>query len=164
MKDLALRDSLFQDLFDFRRDFDQIFNRILIGKPWYEDKNLLETSFNFTPAIESFVDTDGKKYFCRVALPGVEPRDVEVNVQGNMLTIRGERKFNRNEKEVDLLFREMVYGKFERTLTLPEGVIVDKLVAEYKNGVLELWAPIAVAALPRKIEIKNLPMPKSIAA
>jgi HSP20 family protein len=164
MNTLAVRDSLFQDLFDFRRDFDQIFNRILIGKPWYEENPVLETAFNFTPAIESFVDTDGKKYFCRVSLPGVEPRDVEVNVQGNMLTIRGERKFTRNEKEVDLLFREMVYGKFERTLTLPEGVNVEKLVAEYKNGVLELWAPIAVAALPRKIEIKTVSMPKSIAA
>ena len=164
MNNLALRDSLFQDLFDFRRDFDQIFNRILIGRPWMEENPVFETPFNFTPAIESYVDKDGKKFVCRVSLPGVEPKDVYINVQGNLLTIRGERKFTRNTKELDLLVQEMTYGKFERTLTLPEGVLGDKLVAEYYNGVLELTAPVAAAALPRKIEIKTVPMSKSLAA
>jgi HSP20 family protein len=164
MTNLALRDSRFQDLFDFRRDFDQIFNRILIGRPWTEENFVFETPFNFTPAIESYMDKEGKKYVCRISLPGVEPKDVQINVQGNLLTIRGERKLTRSTKEVDLLFQEMAYGKFERTLTLPEGVLGDKLVAEYYNGVLELWAPIAVAALPRKIEIKTVPVAKPIAA
>jgi HSP20 family protein len=164
MNNLALRDSLFQDLFDFRRDFDQIFNRILIGKPWTEENLVFETPMNFTPVIEAYVDKEGKKYICRVSLPGVEPKDVQIHAQGNMLTIRGERKFTRNTKELDLLFQEMAYGKFERVLTLPEGVLTEKLVAEYNNGVLELTAPIAVAALPRKIEIKTVPFTKQIAA
>ena len=164
MNNLALRDSLFQDLFDFRRDFDQIFNRILIGKPWTEENPVFETPFNFTPVIEAFVDKESKKYFCRVSLPGVEPKDVQIHAQGDMLTIRGERKFTRNTKELDLLVQEMAYGKFERILTLPEGVVADKLMAEYNNGVLELTAPIAAAALPRKIEIKTVPFSKQIAA
>jgi HSP20 family protein len=60
---------------------------------------------------------------------------------------------------------EIVYGVFERTLALPEGVNVEKLTAEYVNGVLEITAPVAAAALPRKIEIKTTaPFTKQIAA
>lgn len=110
------------------------------------------------------MDKDTKKYISRISLPGVEPKDVQINTQGNLLTIRGERKFTRSTKELDMLHEEMAYGTFERTLTLPEGVVADKLVAEYNNGVLELAAPVSAAALPRKIEIKTLSMPKSIAA
>jgi HSP20 family protein len=66
---------------------------------------------------------------------------------------------------IELLEREVAYGVFERTLTLPEGVIVEKLTAEYVNGVLEIAAPISVAALPRKIEVKTTaPFVKQIAA
>ena len=68
-------------------------------------------------------------------------------------------------KEIELIEQEVAYGVFERTLTLPEGVNVEKLTAEYVNGVLEITAPIAVAALPRKIEIKTTaPFVKQIAA
>ena len=60
---------------------------------------------------------------------------------------------------------EIIYGVFERTLTLPEGVTVEKLTAEYMNGVLEITAPVAAAALPRKIEIKaTAPFAAQIAA
>lgn len=54
---------------------------------------------------------------------------------------------------------EITYGSFHRTITLPEGVDKDKLNAEYRNGMLEITAPIAAAALPRKVEIKSLPGP-----
>jgi HSP20 family protein len=58
-----------------------------------------------------------------------------------------------------------VYGSFERTFTLPEGVLAEKLDAQYVNGVLEITAPVAIAALPRKIEILTAPlMTKQIAA
>jgi len=68
-------------------------------------------------------------------------------------------------KEIELIEQEVAYGVFERALTLPEGVNVEKLTAEYVNGVLEITAPIAVAALPRKIEIKTtVPFSKQIAA
>jgi HSP20 family molecular chaperone IbpA len=67
-------------------------------------------------------------------------------------------------KEVEFTEREVAYGVFERTITLPEGVIAEKLTAKYVNGVLEITAPIT-AALPRKIEIEvTAPVVKQIAA
>jgi HSP20 family protein len=60
--------------------------------------------------------------------------------------------------------REFLYGRFQRSVMLPEGVDTDKLTAEYKDGVLEITAPISGAAIPRKIEIKSLPRAKGVAA
>jgi len=162
--DLIPRDNFFQDLFDFRRDFDQIFNRILVGKPLLQEQFVPGTTLNLFPAVESYLDKDGKKFICRVSLPGIEAKDVEIQTKNNLLTIRGERKVVRTSKEVDLMNEEIAYGSFERTLTLPEGVMTDKLTAEYHNGTLEIMAPVAVAALPRKVEIKVTPTAKQIAA
>jgi HSP20 family protein len=164
MTSLIPRDAFFQDLFDFRRDFDQIFNRILMGKPWEKELFAPGTVFNFVPAVETFVDKAAKKYVCRVTLPGIEPKDVQIHVQGNLLTITGERKLAHSTKELDLFNEEIAYGKFERELTLPEGVNTDKLFAEYVNGVLEITAPVLAAALPKKIEIKTVPLTKQVAA
>ncbi|HUA00957.1 MAG TPA: Hsp20/alpha crystallin family protein [Candidatus Aquilonibacter sp.] len=153
--------NLYEELFGFRREFDEMFNRILGGKPWAEGRALpsYQAEFTFTPAVEAYVDKEGKKYVCRVTLPGVEPKDVQVQAQGNLLTIHGERKFTRTAKEVEPIEQEVAYGMFERTITLPEGVIAEKLTAEYANGVLEITAPIAAAALPRKIEVKTFAPP-----
>lgn len=164
MTSLVPRENFFQDLFDFRRDFDQIFNRILLDKPVWEDKFFPVKGFEFLPPVEAYIDKDAKKYFLRLSLPGIEPKEVEIHTQGNILMIKGERKFNRTEKELDFYHREFAYGKFERTLELPEGVLPEKLVAEYHNGVLEVTAPITVAALPRKVEIKTVPLIKHAAA
>lgn len=164
MKELTVYDNFFEDLFDFRRDFDQIFNRMLTVKPWTKEELRPWTATNFTPAIESWLDKENKKYFLRVSLPGVDPKDVQIHVQGNMLTITGEKKYARTVKETELFEKEIAYGKFERMLTLPEGVNGEKLVAEYVNGVLELSAPVAAEAMPRKIEIRTTPYSKQIAA
>jgi len=163
MTNLVLRDSLFQDLFDFRGDFDQIFNQMMTEWPFREEKKN-GTAAAFAPAVESYIDKDGKTYHCRVSLPGIEPKEVQIQAQGNMLTIRGERKVERSSKDVDVFHEEISYGAFERTFTMPEGVDVDKLSAEYKNGVLEITAPVAASALPRRIEIKTAPISKQIAA
>jgi len=165
MKTVYNTERLFEDLFGFRRDFDEMFNRILTGKSWGLELPEYKQEFNLTPAVETYVDKEGKKYFCRIVLPGVEPKDVQVNVLGNQLVIRGERKFTHRAKEAELFEEEINYGIFERTLTLPEGVNFEKLTAEYVNGVLEITAPVAAAALPRKIEIKTTtPLVKQIAA
>jgi len=158
MTHLIPRDNFFQDLFDFRRDFDQIFHRFL---SWPSAQEEATSTAGFSPAIESFIDREGKKFHCQVMLPGVDPKDVNLQVQGNTLTISGERSTSRETKEADYLRREITYGSFERSILLPEGVDKDKLNAEYRNGILEITAPIAAAALPRKVEIKALPSPAS---
>src|ERR1051325_4298974 len=75
MTHLIPRDNFFQDLFEFRRDFDQIFNRFL-SWPSAQEESVVTTTALFTPPMECFVDKDGKKFHCNVALPGVDPKDV----------------------------------------------------------------------------------------
>jgi HSP20 family protein len=163
MTNLYANDRFFEELFGFRREVEEMFHRLGNNKTW--EPRAFRKTFNFAPAVETFVDKEAKKYVCRVALPGVEPRDVHIQAQGNVLTIRGERKLMHSTKEVELLEGEVVYGSFERTFTLPEGVVVDKLNAEYVNGVLEITAPVAAAALPRRIEIRTAqPLIKQAAA
>jgi HSP20 family protein len=163
MTTLVPRDSFFQDLFDFCRDFDQIFNRIVLDNPIAKGF-FPKATFGFVPAVEAYVDKKDKKYISGVSLPGSDFKDVQIHAQGNYLTIKGERRSTRTTKEVDMMNEEIVYGAFERVLTLPEGVVTDKLEAEYKDGVREITAPLAVAALPRKIEIKTVPLAKKAAA
>jgi len=97
-------------------------------------------------------------------LPGVDPKDVNIQVFGNTLSISGERSSSRETKESDYLHREITYGAFQRLIELPEGVDKDKLTAEYRNGVLEIAAPFSAAALPRKIEVRSLPTAKGAGA
>jgi len=164
MTGLTLREPFFEELFDFRRDFDKIFNRMVTAKPW-EKEVAPWKPFNFVPAVEAYVDKEAKKYVCKVSLPGIEPKEVQIHVQANMLTIAGERKYTRETKEHEALYEEFAYGKFERVLELPEGVNTEKMNAEFVHGVLEITAPVASATLPRKIEIKPAaPFAKPIAA
>ena len=164
MKEMTY-DNLFQDLLNFGRDFDQIFNRMIAVKPWMREEFHLPKEKGFAPPIEMFVDKEGKKFFCRVSLPGVDPKDVEIAVKGSLLTVKGERKLVRTAKEVELYEKEITYGKFERALELPEGVNADRLQAEYVNGVMEITAPITAELLPRKIEVKSsVPLSRQIAA
>jgi HSP20 family protein len=164
MVNLALRDPLFETLFDFRREFEKVFNRMLTAQPWGKEEIAPWTTFDFIPPVEAYVAKDAKQYVCKISLPGVEPKEVQIQVQGTLLMITGERKYNRVSKEQELLHKEFAYGKFERVLDLPAGVNTEKLTAEFVNGVLEITAPVAAAALPRKIEIKTVHLTKQIAA
>jgi len=163
MANLSYRDNtMFQNLFDFRRDFDHIFNRFLSGG-WQgqEQQRSGMQMAAFAPAVDAFVDRDGKKFVARVALPGVDPKSVNILVQGNLLTVSGEREESQERRESDFVYNEIVYGAFERTLSLPEGVEPDKVTADYQNGILEITAPVSAAALPRRIEIKGGTGPSS---
>lgn len=165
MTNLIVRDNLFEDLFDVRREFDKIFNRMLTVKPWGKEEAATLREFNFLPAVETHLDKEAKKYVCKVSLPGIDPKHVQINVQGNILTISGERKEEVRTKEAEYFHEEFSYGEFERTLELPEGVNNEKIIAEFVNGVLEITAPVAAVALPRKIEIKTtVPLTKQMAA
>jgi HSP20 family protein len=95
-------------------------------------------------------------------LPGVDPKDVDIQVQGNTLTISGERTNSREARE--FLQREITYGSLTRSLVLPEGVDRERLSAEYRNGMLGITAPIATASLPKKVEIKSLPASRAASA
>ena len=162
MTNLVRRGSFVGDLFDFRREFDEMFNRMVNEQPWGTVRSVAPAPE--VPAIDAGVDKEGKNYHVRLALPGVDPQNVQLNVQGNMLSISAERKETRESKDVNYLRREFSYGTMERTLELPEGADTSKITAEYNNGVLEINAPIAVAALPRRIEITSTAKSKTAGA
>src|ERR1051326_7496568 len=92
-----------------------------------------ESSFqSWVPRMETYrKDND---YVVKADLPGVNPQDVHVETEGNLLTISGERKGEERGSE----YRETFYGKFERQIALPQGVESDKVTASYQHGVLEI--------------------------
>ena len=86
-------------------------------------------------------------------LPGVKPEEVEITVEGNTLTIAGEKRSSRNEDEGSTLLTEIRRGAFSRTLTLPAGLEPDRATATFEDGVLTLRIPKAEQAKARQIEI-----------
>lgn len=77
MTNLVSRNTFFQDLVDFRRDFDQIFNRMLNGSSAGELQTTSEPA-SFAPAVEFYIDKDGKAFHCRISLPGIDPKNVQI--------------------------------------------------------------------------------------
>jgi len=92
----------------------------------------------------------------RVALPGIDQKDIDLSVENNVLKIKAERKQPNEVKEKDWYARSFCYGQFEQSWTLPKAVNPDEVSAEFKNGVLEIRVPRAKAAISKKIEIKQL--------
>jgi len=107
---------------------------------------------SWLPAAEGRLE-DGT-YVIQFALPGVDPKAVEVSVLDNFLTVKGERKANHDPTGKDYFVREVTYGAFQRSVTLPEGVDPAQVEATYANGMLEVRVPAPRAAVPRMIEVK----------
>ena len=129
-----------EELSNWHRDLDELFGRFL-HRP--------ESSFqSWVPRMETYrKDND---YVVKVDLPGVNPQDVHVETEGNLLTISGERKGEERGSE----YRETFYGKFERQITLPQGVEADKVTANYQHGVLEIRVPLPAQLAARKVPIQ----------
>jgi len=129
-------------------DFDQDF------------ETLLDQLFDF-PAMETpdwpnrwglTTEEKGKELLIRLELPGIEPEDVKVELTGDRLTIEAERKppeENADEKA------DQTYTHVKRTMTLPTGVNLDAVEANYRNGILEVHVPRTPETLGRKIEVKT---------
>lgn len=98
-------------------------------------------------------ETD-KEFEITAELPGLEEADVQLNVVDNILTIRGEKKNQREEKEKNYYLLERSYGSFSRSLELPNGVDLDSIKAVISKGVLKVTVPKPVPSQTRKIEIK----------
>jgi len=86
-------------------------------------------------------------------LPGVEPKDVEIRIENNILTIRGQRQFEQKQQAENFHRVERFYGVFARSFSLTTSVDTDKIRASYNTGVLTITLPKAEAAKPRKIQI-----------
>ena len=131
------------------RDFEHILNHFMshdwgVGKP--SSRSLQP------PAIESFIDSD--RLVVRADLPGVDPKDVQIRVEGNVLTIRGARAAALQEQQRAFVHREIRYGSFERAISIPKGVKEADISAAYRNGVLELTVPLGQAAEVRRVPLQ----------
>ena len=89
----------------------------------------------------------------KAELPGIEPKDVDVRVENNVLTLRGERKFESEVKREKYHRVERAYGTFSRSFTLPNVVDTEKIKAEYKDGVLQVTLPQREEAKPKQIQV-----------
>jgi HSP20 family protein len=86
-------------------------------------------------------------------LPDVNEKDIDVRVENNLLTIRGERKFDKSVSEESYLRVERTYGAFSRSFSLPNTVNAEKIGAEYKNGVLTVTLPKREESKPRQVKV-----------
>lgn len=95
-------------------------------------------------------------YEITAELPGIDEKNVEVSLANGGLTIKGEKKIEKEEKKKDYFLSERRYGSFERYFTVPEGVDTDKISAEFKNGVLKVTLPKTAEAQKqeKKIAVK----------
>ncbi len=130
--------------------FDRFFGERRLGV--WEMERPMWRGEGWMPVIESHVENGNVTV--KADLPGVDPKDVSISVTGNQLTITGERKYEEKKEEKDYFSQEVQYGKFARTLTLPEGVDADKVKANYKDGVLQITMPAPKGVAVKKIQIE----------
>lgn len=108
---------------------------------------------SWAPTMDLYEEKDA--LVARFDLPGLDPKDVEVSLQGDLLTIKGERREERTEKDAKNLRREQFYGAFERTVKLPCQVSVDKVKATSHHGVMSIHMPKAAEFVGRRIPIET---------
>jgi HSP20 family protein len=101
------------------------------------------------------VAEDADAYTVKASVPGINPDDIEITLTDNVLTIKGETKTERENKETNWHVRERRYGSFMRSVTLPATVDADKVEATNEHGVLTLRLPKAETVKPKRISIKN---------
>lgn len=136
---------------DMNRLFDSFFRDLDVSPsgPW---ETGMET---FSPSID--VREDEKEIVVKAELPGVEDKDVEVLLSGNALTLKGEKREEKEEKEKGYYHMERRYGAFSRVIPLPEGVETEKAEASFKHGILTIRLPRKESAIEagKKIPIKS---------
>jgi len=137
------------DFFGIQREINRVFDSFIRGGVQADES--LMTSY-WTPAVDIAEKQD--EYIVKMELPGVNKDDVKINLESNILTIKGEKKQEKEEMEKNLHRIERSYGSFQRSFTLPTTVKSDKIDAVFKDGVLSISLPKAEEAKPKQIEVK----------
>jgi HSP20 family protein len=104
------------------------------------------------PSIDMFQTDD--EIVVKAALPGIKSDEVQINVTGEMLTLKGEIKHEEEKKEKAWHIREQRFGSFERSIALPTDVVADKAKADFENGILTITLPKAEDVKPKTITVK----------
>jgi HSP20 family protein len=155
----------FREPLSLRKAMDELFAQSFVSPVWGRSPQEMLTPMD--------VQETEQGYHVRIAVPGVKPDDIEVTLQQNTLTIRGQygspeagQEQNIPEKrQGNWLVRELRYGTFERTVTFDRPIDQDRVQTEYENGLLTLFLPVSEASRPRRISVKgsqNQPQQMSI--
>jgi HSP20 family protein len=136
----------FRELDEFQNRLGSFFGRSLA--PRTREGNLA----SWSPAVD--IIEDEKEFLVKAELPEVKKEDVHVSVENNVLTISGERKFQREEKNKRYHRTERSYGSFTRSFSLPEGADASKVRAEFKDGLLQVHMLKSETARHKHIDVK----------
>ena len=139
------------ETFQTLRRLNSVLDEAFADWPFQQENGSITSSWY--PACDVFEDKDAVKIVAE--LPGVKPEDVKVSVENNVLTIRGEKKQEAEERSERVHRYERRYGSFERTFVLPSTVESDKISAEFQNCVLTIVVPKAERARPREIPVRT---------
>ena len=141
----------FRDLVSLQERMNRLFDESFrgVGRPVADEDWALGGTW--APAVDIF-EQDGN-IVLKAEVPGIDAKDVDIRVENNMLTFRGERKFDDEVKHDSYHRVERSYGSFSRSFTLPSVVDTEKIRAEYKDGVLRVTLPKKEEAKPKQIAI-----------
>jgi HSP20 family protein len=144
------RDGVLAPLSDLRQEIDRMFESFA-RNPW-GSLSELSSSRDWFPPVD-VVEND-KEVIVRAEVPGVDPKDLDISITGDRLTISGEKKECHERKDKDFYQCETRYGAFNRTVDLPSEVDADQVQAEHSHGVLTVRLTKTAAAATKKIEVK----------
>lgn len=136
----------FRDPTDIQQEVNRLFDSFF-GRP----TTVSAAERTWVPLCEMYETRDD--LHVTFELPGVHEKDVQVTITGDLLTVRGERKWERELNDESFHRMERVYGKFERTVPLPVPVQADKVKATFRDGVLDIKLPKADEVKPKEIKI-----------
>ena len=131
-----------------QREFDELVERFFCQEPVFSRSLFSRT---FTPVVD--IVENENDIIVKAEIPGMEQKDLDVNLAGDVLTIKGEKKAEHEEKGDNLHRIERSYGNFSRSLALPCEVQQDKAEANYKNGVLSLRLPKSESCKKKAVKI-----------
>jgi len=139
---------------NFRREMDRLFDDFFTpAEP--RSFGAASSQSMVTPSID--VHETDQAYIVSAELPGIDPKDVELDLRDNTLTLRGEKRSERKEEDAGRRYSERSFGRFERTIPLAAEVDADNVEARFENGVLKVTLPknVKVRDKIRRIEIKG---------
>lgn len=139
----------FKELEEMEKRLATFFGRVPLR---FETEKEAMTVAEWSPLVD--IAEDEKEYLIKAELPEVKKEDVKLTIQDNVLSISGERKYEKEEKGKKYHRVERAYGSFMRSFTLPEDADGSKVSAEYKDGVLKVHLPKSEKAKPKAIEVK----------
>jgi HSP20 family protein len=142
--------SPWKELEDMEKRLSTIFGR----RPMMtngEKKEAISVA-EWSPLVD--ITEDEKEYIIKAELPELKKEDIKLNVHDDVLSLSGERKYEKEEKGKKYHRVERAYGSFLRTFTLPDDADGSKVVAEYKDGVLKVHVPKSEKAKPKSIDVK----------